>query len=156
MDYGQPNQNGLNQPFSMEGLSSSDLENAKWGGAEADPSRGQSQNVGKNAMGGQLIENEEAVIGDAMGDFGPAPAELGEIVDNEPAPVINPEHTLSFDESAIRVNGESLDSKAIEIIDDMEKNLGKTGDAASFVNDFEEAKIANLKNSYNRTFGETA
>ncbi len=155
MDYGQPNQNEVNQPFSMEGFSSADLENAKFGGAEADPSRDQNQNFGKNAINGQLVENEYPVEANAMGDFGPAAEPLGQIIDVEPA-MPTTDIAPAFDQSVIRINGESLDNRAIEVISDMEKTLGKTGDAASFVANFEEAKIANLKNSYNRTFGESA
>ncbi len=154
MDYGQPNQNGLNQPFSAEGLSGAGLENAKWGGAEADPTRDQSMNVGRNAMGEQPVEDEEPVVANAMGDFGPAPEPLGQIIDVEPA-MPTTDIAPAFDQSVIRINGESLDNRAIEVIDDMEKTLGKTGDAASFVANFEEAKIA-LKNSYNSTSGESA
>ena len=153
MDYGQPNQNGLNQPFSAEGFPGNGLENAKWGGAEADPTRDQSMNVGRNAMGDQFIENEDPVMANAMGDFGPAPEPLGQIIDTEPAPVTTEE--VSFDKTAIRVNGDTLDKRAVDIISDMEKTLGKTGDAAGFVAEFEEAKVANLKNSYNRIFGES-
>ncbi len=154
MDYGQPNQNGLNQPFSAEGLSGAGLENAKWGGAEADPTRDQSMNVGRNAMGEQPVEDEEPVVANAMGDFGPAPEPLGQIIDVEPA-MPTTDIAPAFDQSVIRINGESLDNRAIEVISDMEKTLGKTGDAASFVANFEEAKIA-LKNSYNSTSGESA
>lgn len=154
MDYGQPNQNGLNQPFSAEGLSGAGLENAKWGGAEADPTRDQSMNVGRNAMGEQPVEDEEPVVANAMGDFGPTPEPLGQIIETEPAPA--PMEEVSFDKSVIKVDGDTLDKRAVAVFENMEKDLHKTGDAAGFVNEFEEAKIVNLYNSWDRTFGDAA
>lgn len=177
MDYGQTNQTDKNQPFFTEGVGRQSVEytdtpendlnltnnTTSWQNANAAPSRGQSQNIG-NIVNGQLIENpnqpvnfEVAPAPEAGPDFGPAPEELGRITETEPAPATPTEkpNEYSFDESAIKIKGESLDGKAVEIISDMEKKLKQTGDAAGFVESFENAKVANLKNSYNRTFGES-
>lgn len=177
MDYqGQTSQQGTNQPFFTEGVGNQSVEytdapendinlsnTTPWGNTEAAPTRDQNQNLGNNAINGQLVERptdasfEPYVPAPEAGpDFGPMP-EMLQITETEPTPVAEPDaaEVASFDESLIRVEGDHLDNKAIDVIDDMEKNLKKTGDAASFVNDFEKAKVANLKNSYNRIFGES-
>jgi hypothetical protein len=177
MDYqGQTNQQGTNQPFFTEGVGNQSVEytdapendinlsNATpWGNAAANPTRNQNQSLGNNAINGQLVEKPATTNFEAYApapevgpNFGPMP-EMLQITETEPTPVAKTDVTAetSFDESVIKVEGDHLNSKAIDVIDDMEKNLKKTGDAASFVNDFEKAKIANLKNSYNRIFGES-
>ena len=185
MDYGQTTQQDGNQPFFTEGVGSQSVEYTdapedninlsntatSWG--ERVLSRDQNQNFGHSAINGQLVENPNADMGnfeayapapdipapDMGPDFGPATEPLGEIIDTEPAPTptdnANASTNYAYDQSAIRVEGDSLNSKAVDIISDMEKTLGKTGDAAGFFESFENAKVDNLKNSYNRIFGES-
>lgn len=89
-------------------------------------------------------------------DFGMPAPEFGQITDLEqPAPKTEnaPASDFYYDSTVIRIDGDTLSSKAIEVLAKNEKNFGKTGDAASFVENFEQAKIDNLKNSYNREFG---
>ena len=185
MDYGQTNQTDKNQPFFTEGVGRQSVEYTdapedninlsntatSWG--ERVLSRNQNQNFGHGAINGQLVENPNADMGnleayasapdiptpDIAPDFGPVSEPLGQITSTEPAPTpVNNENistNYSYDQSAIRVDGDSLNGKAVDIISDMEKTLSKTGDAAGFFESFENAKVDNLKNSYNRTFGES-
>ena len=177
MDYqGQTSQSDSNQPFFTEGVGNQSVEytdipendinlsnTTSWGNATANPTRDQNQNLGNNAINGQLVEKPateefEAYIPapETGPDFGPMP-EMLQITDTEPTAdnKTSESQESSFDEAAIRVEGDHLDNKAIDVIDDMEKALKKTGDAATFVDTFEKAKVANLKNSYNRIFGES-
>ena len=177
MDYqGQTSQQSTNQPFFTEGVGNPSPEftdtpeenlnlsdTTPWGNAAATPTRGQSQNLGSNAINGQLVERPDDVSFEAYvptpeagPDFGPMP-EMLQITDTEPAPITKEDTTkeANFDESLIRVEGDHLDNKAIDVMDGMEKNLKKTGDAAEFDSDLKKAKIANLKNSYNRIYGES-
>lgn len=184
MDYGQTNQQDTNQPFFTEGVGRQSVEYTdtpedninlsntatSWGKRVL--SRDQNQSFGQGAINGQLVEkpntdmvNLEAYASapdiptpDIDPDFGPAVEPLGEIVDTEPTPSpTNNEISTNYtyDQNAIRVDGDSLNGKAVDIISDMEKTLGKTRDAAGFFECFENAKVDILKNSYNRTFGES-
>lgn len=161
MDYGQTPQTDLNQPFFPEAIDENapennlDLSNASvpWRNGEAAPTRGQNQNFGKNAINGQLVENpnqpvefEFAPTPGIAPDFGPTPEMLGQITNTEPAAPEKPATDLSFDQSAIRFSGDSLDKEAVGVIGKMKKELDSTGDAAKFVEEFTAAKAA-LKNN---------
>ncbi len=168
MDYGQTNQHEVNQPFFTEGVGNQSVEYT------ATPSREQNQNFGHNAINGQLVENPnpESVNLEAFAptpemmqnmmapempgpDFGPEPEPLGQITEVEPAPAApaQPAADFAYDSTAIKVEGDSLNSEAVNILTDNENTLKKTGDAASFLNTLDSIKEDNLKNSYNRTFG---
>lgn len=155
MDNGQTNQIDEKQPFFTEGVGNQSVEYTDNPGptpwAEGNPSRDQNQNFGKNAINGQLVEKPEPVEFESFSpekapDFGPAP-EMLQIEEIESAPDIPTDGANSYNESVIRIEGDSLDMKAVETIEDMERDFKKTGDAAALVDDFNRAKIALQENN---------
>lgn len=158
MDYGQPTQfNGV-----REGQAVFDAGNNL---DTSNPSINwdNNRNIG-NAAVGNTAPNSAA---ESAGNYAepeyerpefvtPELPQYGQIIETE-APKVATEVSpnYSYDHSAIKIEGESISGKTVEIIDGFVKELGKDGDAASFVDSFEQAKIDNLKNSYNRTFGES-
>ena len=154
MDYGQTPQIDAEQPFFPEGINESaqesnlDLTNeaTSWGGAESTPTRDQSQNVGKNAINGQYVENFPETPSIAP-DFGPSPEMLGQIIETEPVAdtAVDAPATPDFDQSIFKNKGDSLGGDAINTLEKMEKELSSTGDAARFVDQITAAKSAYRK-----------
>ncbi len=166
MDNGQTLQPNTNQPFFPEGDGVSgegspennlDLTNPNTFG-ESQPTRGQNQNFGRNAINGQPVENpNDSVEFEAPTpgpDFGPMP-EILQITETEPAPAASKEESndYNYDSTVMKIEGDSLNPKAVDAMTDMEKSFKKTGDAASFVSDFEKTQDIVLEQSFNRKLG---
>lgn len=158
MDYGQPTQfNGVREGQAVfDAGNNLDMSNPSinWGN---------SRNIGNAAMGNTTPDSAAEITGNyAEPEYErpefvtPELPQYGQIIETE-APKVATEVSpnYSYDHNAIKIEGESISGKTVEIIDDFVKELGKDGDAASFLGSFEQAKIDNLKNSYNRTFGES-
>lgn len=160
MDNGQARQIDENPPFFTEGVGNQSVEYANIPDdnpslsddtIETVPSRSQNQNFGRNAINGQIVERPEEVNFEAYApekapDFGPAP-EMLQIEEIDSVSNIPTEKANDYDETVIRVDGDSLNPQAIGVMDDMEKKLNKTEDAAAFVDDFNRAKVALQKNN---------
>ena len=158
MDYGQPTQfNGVREGQAVfDAGNNLDASNPaiNWGN---------NRNIGNAAIGNTAPDSAAEIAGNytepeyERSEFvAPEPTQYGQIIETEApktATEISPNY--SYDHNAIKTEGDSISGKTVEIIDDLVKELGKDGDAESFTNSFEQAMIDNLKNSYNRTFGES-
>ena len=158
MDYGQSMQfNGVpgeQAIFDAENNLNTSNPSMNWGN---------NRGIGNAAIGNLAPEGAAETAGNyAEPEYerpefvAPEAPQLGQITETEApqaATEISPNY--SYDHAAIKVDGETVSNKTVEIIDGFVKELGKDGDAAAFLASFEEAKIDNLKNSYNRIFGES-
>ena len=158
MDYGQPAQfNGVRDEQEVfDAVNNLDMSNPSinWGN---------NRGIGNAAIGNVAPNNTAETAGNyAEPEYerpefvAPELPQYGQITETEaPQTAVEVSPNYSYDHGAVKVEGETISGKTVEIIDGFVKELGKDGDAAAFLASFEEAKIDNLKNSYNRIFGES-
>ena len=161
MDYhGQQIQPDMNRPFFTDdfaGTSNEDLNlnnaSANWDG----PSRGQSQNIGQEAINGQPVANPNQLVNleayattpDKKPDFGPPIPELAQVENVEPVQT-TPEaelKELDIDQSVFEQKGERpLGRAAIKFMEDNEKEMAETKNVDNFTDIVNQARKEYKKN----------